>query len=383
MKSFFIILFISMSLFGLSFVNEPTIVQNGSTWTVAFEVDEATDVAVSIVNTADSTIVRHLAAGMLGSDPPVPLTANALAQTLTWDGKDDLGNTMTGTGNISVRVRAGMSVSLDRMVGGTPYGFQFNNGLYVDRQGSLFVLGGGGRNKQIVLRKYDGSGTYQKTVFPYPSSHTATSVAGLGIWEWQNGTHSPMTTQCYGPVITNTMLNSSTAILLSYADSGKLVVGDLRRNQMIVLNDDGTIEGDGQSVPLVSSPDYIGYYNFGGPGYATLSADGKYIYLSGLYYATNATSSQPDTLLLAPDTGFWADGQVFKVDAATGAASPFIALSSVPSLVADRKNTIGPSYGGWGWAVSRSTSLIWSALTVSAAPCMCPTASILPRAAGA
>ena len=37
-------------------------------------------------------VVRHLAAGVLGNNPPAPLLANSLSQSFAWDGLDDLGN---------------------------------------------------------------------------------------------------------------------------------------------------------------------------------------------------------------------------------------------------------------------------------------------------
>ena len=44
------------------------------------------------VEDAQGKIIRHLAAGVLGKNPPEPLQPNSLAQSLTWDGKDDFGN---------------------------------------------------------------------------------------------------------------------------------------------------------------------------------------------------------------------------------------------------------------------------------------------------
>src|SRR4030042_5245607 len=95
MKTLVSILTLAISAcWALQFTQAPTFPSaGGGQWNITFAVDANTDVEVSIVNTADSTVVRHLAAGMLGATPPPPLTANSLSQTLTWDGKDDVGRT--------------------------------------------------------------------------------------------------------------------------------------------------------------------------------------------------------------------------------------------------------------------------------------------------
>jgi hypothetical protein len=51
---------------------------------IEFAADRETDVAVYVEDAA-SKVVRHLAAGMLGKNPPAPLKAGALEQSLEWD----------------------------------------------------------------------------------------------------------------------------------------------------------------------------------------------------------------------------------------------------------------------------------------------------------
>ena len=57
--------------------------------------DRTTDVAVTIED-AKGKVIRHLVAGVLGKNPPEPLQADTLAQSLAWDGKDDFGKAATG-----------------------------------------------------------------------------------------------------------------------------------------------------------------------------------------------------------------------------------------------------------------------------------------------
>jgi hypothetical protein len=56
---------------------------------IRFAVKDACDATVAVTD-AKGRIVRHLGSGMLGPNAPVPFLKNSLAQTLVWDGKDDI-----------------------------------------------------------------------------------------------------------------------------------------------------------------------------------------------------------------------------------------------------------------------------------------------------
>src|SRR5262245_47313611 len=67
-----------------AFTQKPTAARSGAGVTIEFTVDRHTDVAVTVED-AGGRIVRHLAAGVLGTNPPEPLRPNSLRQSLTWD----------------------------------------------------------------------------------------------------------------------------------------------------------------------------------------------------------------------------------------------------------------------------------------------------------
>ena len=186
------VLFLCLGLSAqLSFVSGPELT-NTSGWQVSFELSEAADVEVSIVNTADSTVVRHLAAGMLGAAAPAPLTQNALSQQIEWDGQDDLGITVANPESLSVRVRAGMSLAMDKTTPPDPYqvGSQVG-GVAVDSAGNAYLFGATGTLRQSTLRQYDPDGNYIKTIYPFPGNLSVDQVRGYGIYEWGTSQWSP------------------------------------------------------------------------------------------------------------------------------------------------------------------------------------------------
>lgn len=77
------------------FTAKPTASRTGDRVRIEFAVNRETDVAVAIEDAAGK-VVRHLAAGLLGNNPPKPFKAGSLAQSLEWDGKGDYGFQVSG-----------------------------------------------------------------------------------------------------------------------------------------------------------------------------------------------------------------------------------------------------------------------------------------------
>ncbi len=109
----------------LAWVKKPELTRDPKTgtWSVAFELDALCDVEVAIIDPRSGAVVRHLGAGVLGPKAPPPFAANARSQKLEWDGKDDYRVAVPKPEALAVRVRAGMSVALERIVGGDPYAY--------------------------------------------------------------------------------------------------------------------------------------------------------------------------------------------------------------------------------------------------------------------
>ena len=97
-----------------AFASKPRVTASGAGAQITFQVAAPTDVAVFIVN-AHGKVVRHLGAGVLGSNPPTPFQANSLVQELLWDFKDDDGK-MAPAGNYQARVALQLQTSFVRAI---------------------------------------------------------------------------------------------------------------------------------------------------------------------------------------------------------------------------------------------------------------------------
>lgn len=323
-----------------TFVSDPAITQlSPGSWQVTFQLSEAADVEVSIVNLEDSSVVRHLAAGLLGPNAPAPLISNSLSQSLAWDGKDNFGNAVAQPESLSARVRAGMSVKLVGFAGERldlfTGSWRVNCGLVQGEHGSVYLQSQ--MNNCAIIRQYDSLGNYQRTVYPPPAGLPEDSVVSYGINVLPGGGWAPKTTFNHTPAITTSLLNNISAYLLPIGQPGELVVSDGMNIQVLSMGGACT----GTTRPLITSPAPAappGYSALCGPRYFTLSHDPDVLYLSGWYYGSVPSSGY---LVDACTTGFWADGQVFKVNRTTGVATSWIKLDSVPVNATERLAKLG------------------------------------------
>ena len=324
------------------FARKPTAVRAGAGGKITFTVGRATDVAVAIID-AKGEVVRHLVAGVLGKNAPAPLKPNALEQSVVWDGKDDYGGKAEG-GPFTVRVRAEMGVKLEKIVGGDPYAFYSRQmgqgdhaawritGLEAKPDGKVYVLGNANNYGPPALRQYDAEGTYLKTVFPPPAGMKPDQVKGWGAVLREDGTYSFRYNDLSSPALSSTFISGTRgriAGLLACPEKDKLLLASGYR--VMKVNTDGTIPaGPHLGGHLVNEPSLFHPvtnvwkvpWKVGGPLFTSLSPDGKHFYLSGICAGT----IQRLRRVAAEKTGFWRDGQVWKIDLATRKAGVFFAL---------------------------------------------------------
>lgn len=338
-------------------------------WQVTFELDCLTDVEVAIVGPDKSTVVRHLAAGVLGPKAPSPLIANSRAQKIAWDGKDDYGAPVDDPANMLVRVRAGMSVSLEQIVGGDPYAYYSEEmgdsdhspwgigGLEAKADGKVYVWGHSSNLGPPALRQYDVEGNYLQTLFPMPAGKDVSAMQGWGINVRPDGTYTPKFSRLTDPSLTTTFLDSNLrmARLIPTLDTDRLSFWRTGTKEgsfdLMTIGADGTIAADPADYlqgPLVKDPPLVlgpvapnshVVHSMLGPVFICSAPDGRSFYLSGVYAATTRYGSVQEIKM----DGFWRDGQVWKVDAQTRTAKVFFALDpkTIPTTTSDRASAYG------------------------------------------
>ncbi|KPJ69712.1 MAG: hypothetical protein AMS14_11310, partial [Planctomycetes bacterium DG_20] len=176
-----------------AFAKKATAARTADGVRIDFAVSTPTDVAV-YVEDGQGKIVRHLAAGVLGPNAPEPLAKDSLAQSLTWDGKDDLGRPAAG-GPFKVRVALGLRPTFDRLIGYNPAQLGAVRSLATGPDGTVYVLStvwgfGNGASHGAVLA-FDRDGKYLRQVIPYPANLPEERLKGLKRVEIAPGVKVP------------------------------------------------------------------------------------------------------------------------------------------------------------------------------------------------
>ena len=160
----------------------PTVVGSDGLAEISFEVSEATDVEVSVLDSAGA-IVRHLAAGLLGEHAPPPLHSGSLKQRLTWDFKNDAGEPASD-GPFTVRVRLGAQPRFERYVGYNKNSIKdFCVGITVGPEGEVYLLFTNQTYGRTELRVVDREGQYLRTLIPYPAGTPTERLEPFGRLE--------------------------------------------------------------------------------------------------------------------------------------------------------------------------------------------------------
>lgn len=351
---------------------QPELTWNEQTrqWRVTFAVDSWTDVEVAIVKRSTGQVVRHLAAGVLGPNAPAPLIADSRSQQIAWDGNDDDGKQGAGAADLAARVRTGMSVSLEQIVGGDPYAYYSEemgdsdhspwgiNGLEAKSDGKVYVWGHSSNLGPPALRQYDVDGNYLQTLFPMPAGKDLQQMRGWGINVRPDGSYAPKFNLLTSPSLTTTFLDPrlDMARLLATPDANRLTFWRTGLNEgafdQLTIHTDGSIAEDPAERllgPLVANPPFgfgrvapnsVDLHSFIGPVFTCQAPGGDSFFLSGLYAATTTYGNERGVEMY----GFWRDGQVWKVDAKTRTAKVFFALDkqSIPTTKQER----AAAYGG-------------------------------------
>jgi len=286
----------------VSFKSKPAVrnAPSGAAVEVQFELAAPADVEVAIVDEKNQ-VVCHLAAGLIGGEiaqTAPPLKANSLAQSITWDRRDDDGKPVTG--KVSVRVRAGMTARLGKIIGDQARLTGNVYGLATDEAGNLYVASGGVYSNLPVfaIKVFDRKGGYLRTILPMSASLPAEQAREYGQASASVGHLTP----------------GNFVALSPYVQSGGIVafVGNQVRDGVLwLLNTDGRIcriKTDGVPVAWMSAPKSV--QPSGGPMCWAVAPDNKTLYLAGWWNTSDKSG----------------DGIVRKVEATTGKASDFVSI---------------------------------------------------------
>lgn len=172
-----------------TFVKKPTAAQSGNKVKIDFATDRNTDVAITIED-KQGKIIRHLAAGVLGKNPPEPLQANSLAQSLEWDGNDDFGKKALGS-PFRIRVQLGMKPEFGGFLMHNPHASGPISSLAVGPGSTLYAFhrdgtinGNMGGHK---IKVYDRAGKHLKILTPFPADIAPEKVKALGTFQTAAG----------------------------------------------------------------------------------------------------------------------------------------------------------------------------------------------------
>jgi hypothetical protein len=281
---------------GVEFKAKPTVKADGANARIEFEVNQATDVTVEIVDATGKSVVRHLAAGLLGPHAPEPLVKDSLKQSLVWDRKDDDGKPVTGP--CQVRVGLGMGVQktgMHAMWGwrvGTPMPGVPVNPLYVafprdmavGPDGNIYLATSYVFNwyKTLFMRVLvlDSEGRYLREIYPPAADRVANESCGLKTLQLADGQRIPRT------VDDRNMFHNKLpwARRMVITPDGKSLLLASNDRSLTRLDTDGTVVGEpvplppGKELQLPSGQIWASGVNYMS---MAMSPDGKTLYVLG------------------------------------------------------------------------------------------------------
>ena len=357
MKAIPVLLSAAALSMALTFTTQPSISYNAGNggWTISFAVSETADVEVTVVKVSDSSIVRRLVAGKLGAHAPAPLSPNSLSQAIAWDGRDDLGARVDSTLALSVRVRAGMSVALDRMTADNPYYFGGLSGVMALDDGSLIIQGVHEYGRHSRIRQYDKYGEYQRTLFPLPAGLASAQLPNWDVVSLGGSGYRP----AYGSYVAGLRFASDQFLgttVMPFTSDNRLVFCN-RTNFSCISVHPGDMSRINGPVKLITAPSTSP--NAGPFLFNRGASAGSDVVLTGAYhyrydYVTDPSGYSYKFTISGMDTGFWQDGCLYKLNLLTGVTSlwkDLIPRDSIPDFrTVARNSTIGPLYsqpGDW------------------------------------
>ncbi len=275
---------------------------------ITFAVKGSCDVAVAMTD-AEGGIVRHVAAGVLGSNAPAPFQKDSLSQKIYWNGKDDLGVYVKEPSKLKLQVRLGLKPVFDKLLGTYhPKNIPgFVLAIAVDDAGGYVWIRGQGTFGHVTIRKFDHDGRYVHALTPPPSNLPESKVGGRSYVEWKKGMrshHGPLIQADLGyagnllPGVGGRGLVDFQPVIVKgrmyFCGAGPGYRSGKEPSQCYYLHTDGSSEVRGLK-PRLFMPGPIGHEH---PRFAA-SPDNKWVYVTGV--GTGSKGTAPLVLKLAVD----------------------------------------------------------------------------------
>jgi DNA-binding beta-propeller fold protein YncE len=249
----------------------------GDSVRLTFSVTKYTDVTVEVVDAAGKRI-RALAAGTLGPNPPAPLQANSLKQTLTWDKKTDRGQPAPAGWHL--RVGLGLAADFDRIydANGPGYIDEYVLGATTDDQGNVYVLSGA---QEPRLTAFTRDNKHLRVLIPYPSDRPEEKLKGFGRAQLPGGKHMPVVYMGLADVRLPEMYAPGRQGMVATPQGWLALVNGCvgpKARRVVIMGLDGSCPRDsllGPTLPWRNVPykaDSI---------YLAVSPDGKFVYAAG------------------------------------------------------------------------------------------------------
>jgi hypothetical protein len=283
---------------------------------ITFAVKGYCDVTVAIIDPdpkkelvpGRGVVVRHLGAGVLGPNAPLPFQKNSLKQTLYWDGKDDLGWYMKEPEKLKVRVSLGLKPEFDKLL--ADYGPHNLPGLVfgiaISEEGAFVFAKAPATHTHAIIRKYGHNGEYLGQLTPPPASMPEEKLAGLSYVEYEPGKRavhgvdiSQMATDCfYLPAINSKLMMSFQPVVvgrkLYFPNSGCAVI-ERGESLLHYIYTDGSTDVQGiKGIPFVKNGAHL-YPRM------AVSPDGKRLYVSALGGGGMVDGTQTRPLVVVKD----------------------------------------------------------------------------------
>ncbi|MGQ9662951.1 MAG: hypothetical protein ACUVWX_11545, partial [Kiritimatiellia bacterium] len=270
----------------VKFVTQPTALRTATGVSISFEVDKETDVEIAVVDQAGK-VVRHLAAGVLGTNAPSPLQKGSLRQVLQWDGRDDAGKPV-GLEKVKIRVRAGLKPQFDGLLLEDPDATPSIISLAVAPRGNIYAFyndptanGNQGGVKLVLL---DREGRRIRQIIPFSARLPYEKIKATGAFLDEEGRVVP---RCYNwhtlsfyPDTAIARHRSMSPLSCPVADSQGRLYWLIDGGRLCSVDSDGSIPYPTfLSEPLFAE---IKDIQEGRPALC-ISSDGKFLYAAGIW----------------------------------------------------------------------------------------------------